>query len=114
MPIARDGYSQVCLSNKEKRKWYLIRIVEQALKGEYIPIIGKEHSHELAARELLRSKIGEWKFKLKGLCWYASIVLGFLSAFPRFCVEGLPKILDFDYFVLIWWQSDKKTRNPEA
>ncbi len=27
--------------------------------------------------------------------------------FPDF-VEGLPKILDFGYFVLIWWQSDKK------
>ena len=29
---------------------------------------------------------------------------------PRFCVEGLPKILDVGYFVpvLILWQSDKK------
>ncbi len=24
------------------------------------------------------------------------------KSIPRFCVEGLPKILDFDYFVLIW------------
>ncbi len=23
-------------------------------------------------------------------------------------MEGLPKILDFGYFVLIWWQTDKK------
>ena len=23
-------------------------------------------------------------------------------------------MLDFGYFVLIWWQTDKKTRNPEA
>ncbi len=36
------------------------------------------------------------------------------SAIPRFCVEGLPKILDFGYFVLIWQQTGKKTRNPEA
>ncbi len=27
--------------------------------------------------------------------------------FPDF-VEGLPKILDFDYFVLIWWHADRK------
>ncbi len=26
----------------------------------------------------------------------------------RFCVEGLPKILDFDYFVLNRWQTDQK------
>ncbi len=36
-----------------------------------------------------------------GLCdlskCYSQILLG-----------GLPKILDFDYFVLIWWQTDKK------
>ncbi len=31
-----------------------------------------------------------------------------LSTIPRFCVEGLPKFLDFGYFVLIWWQTDKK------
>ena len=30
------------------------------------------------------------------------------SQIPRFCVEGLPKILDFGYFVLIWWQTDDK------
>ncbi len=30
------------------------------------------------------------------------------SAIPRFCLEGLLKILDFDYFVLIWWKSNKK------
>ncbi len=29
-------------------------------------------------------------------------------------VEGLPKILDLGYFVLIWWQTEKKIRNPEA
>ena len=34
-----------------------------------------------------------------------------LSATPGFCIEGLPKILDF---VMIWWQSDKKAQNPEA
>ena len=28
----------------------------------------------------------------------------------RFCVEVLPKMLDFGYFVLVWWQTDKK--NP--
>ena len=26
----------------------------------------------------------------------------------------MPKILDFGYFVLIWWQTDKKKRNHEA
>ncbi len=31
-----------------------------------------------------------------------------------FCVEGLPKFLDFGYFVPIWWQTDTKARNPEA
>ncbi len=31
-----------------------------------------------------------------------------LNAIPRFCVEGLPKILDFGYFVFTWWQTDKK------
>ena len=41
-------------------------------------------------------------------------VNNFFSAIPRFSVEDLPKILDFAYFVLIWWQTDKKTRNPEA
>ncbi len=30
------------------------------------------------------------------------------SAIPRFCVDGLPKCLNFVYFVLIWWQTDKK------
>ena len=35
------------------------------------------------------------------------------SAIHTFCVEGLLKILDFGYFVLIWWQTDK-TRNFEA
>ena len=30
------------------------------------------------------------------------------SAIPRFCVEVLPKFLNFDYFVLVWWQTDKK------
>ncbi len=34
--------------------------------------------------------------------------LGMLNAIPRLYVEGLSKILDFDYFVLIWWHSDKK------
>ncbi len=29
-------------------------------------------------------------------------------------MEGLPKILDFGYFVPIWWQTDTKTRNSEA
>ncbi len=37
----------------------------------------------------------------------------FLSAISRFCVTGQPKILDLDYFVLIWWQTHKKTSNPE-
>ncbi len=36
------------------------------------------------------------------------------SAIPRFCVEGLPKILDFGYFALIWWQTHKKQESPEA
>ncbi len=31
------------------------------------------------------------------------------SAIPRFCMEGLLKMLDFAYFVPIWWQSDKNT-----
>ncbi len=30
------------------------------------------------------------------------------NATHRFCVEGLLKILHFDYFVLIWWETDKK------
>ncbi len=33
------------------------------------------------------------------------------SAIPRFCVdrrEGLPKMLDFGYLVLIWWQIDEQ------
>ncbi len=34
-----------------------------------------------------------------------------LSAIPRFCVEGLPKILDFVYFALIWWQTDKNSKS---
>ena len=32
----------------------------------------------------------------------------FKSAIPRFCVEVQPKILDWGYFVLIWWQTDNK------
>ncbi len=31
-----------------------------------------------------------------------------LTAISRFCVEGLPKMLDFGHFVLIWWQTDEK------
>ncbi len=31
-----------------------------------------------------------------------------LSIIPRFYVEGLPKSLEFGYFALIWWQTDKK------
>ena len=31
-----------------------------------------------------------------------------LSIIPKFCVEGLPTILDFGYFVLIRWQTDDK------
>ncbi len=30
------------------------------------------------------------------------------SAIPRFCVKGLPEICNFGYFVMIWWQTDKK------
>ena len=30
------------------------------------------------------------------------------SAIPRFGVESLPKIFDFGYFALMWWQSDNK------
>ncbi len=26
----------------------------------------------------------------------------------------MPKILDFGYFVLIWWQTDKKQESPKA
>ncbi len=29
-------------------------------------------------------------------------------------MEGLPKIFDFGYFVLIWWQTDNKPESPEA
>ncbi len=32
--------------------------------------------------------------------------------FLDFCVEGQPKISYFDYFVLIWWQTDKKQQIP--
>ena len=32
----------------------------------------------------------------------------FKSAITRFCAKGMPKKLDFGYFVLIWWQTDKK------
>ncbi len=31
-------------------------------------------------------------------------------------MEGIPKILDFGYIVLMWWQTEKKTQqktNPE-
>ena len=28
-------------------------------------------------------------------------------------MEGLPKILDFAYFVLIWWQTDEKQEIPK-
>ena len=34
--------------------------------------------------------------------------------FPDFSVEGLPKILDFGDFVLIWRQADRKQRNLKA
>ncbi len=34
------------------------------------------------------------------------------SAIPKFCVEGLPKILDFGYFVLIWWETNEKQELP--
>ncbi len=37
-----------------------------------------------------------------------------LRAIPRFCAEVRPKFLNFGYLVFIWWQSVKKTRNPEA
>ncbi len=32
----------------------------------------------------------------------------YISPIPRFCVEGLLKILNFGDFILIWWQTDKK------
>ncbi len=32
-----------------------------------------------------------------------------ISAILRFYVEGMPKIFDFGYFVLIWRQTDNKT-----
>ena len=34
-------------------------------------------------------------------------VIVYYSTIPRFRLEGLPKILHFVYFVLIWWLSDK-------
>ena len=43
---------------------------------------------------------------------FLSFVARVLSAIPRFFVEDLLKNLDFGYFVLIWWQTDKKTGNP--
>ncbi len=30
--------------------------------------------------------------------------------FPVFCVEGLPKFLDFSHFVLIWWQTERERK----
>ena len=40
-------------------------------------------------------------------------LLDTFSAIPRFCVEGLPKNLEFGYFVLIWWQSDNRQEIPK-
>ena len=34
----------------------------------------------------------------------------YYSAISRFYVEGLPEILDFGYFVLIWWKTDKEQK----
>ncbi len=45
------------------------------------------------------------KKKKKKTCLF---LFKYWSVITRFCVEGLPKILDFGYFVLIWWQTDKK------
>ncbi len=35
------------------------------------------------------------------------------STIPTFCVDGQPKILDFDYFVLIWEVINKQTKNKQ-
>ncbi len=42
--------------------------------------------------------------------FYEFISFNLKALIPDFVwtVEGLPKILDFGYFVLIWWQTDKK------
>ncbi len=37
-----------------------------------------------------------------------------MSCYSQILCGGLLEFLDFGYFVLIWWQTDKKTRNPEA
>ena len=37
----------------------------------------------------------------------------FIFAIPKNWVEGLPKMLDFGYFVQIWWQSDKQEKSFE-
>ena len=39
-----------------------------------------------------------------------NLTLEYYSAIARFCVEGLPEVLDFDYFVLNWWQTVKKKK----
>ncbi len=37
-----------------------------------------------------------------------------LKCYSQILCGGSAKILDFGYFVLIWWQTDKKQESPEA
>ncbi len=37
-----------------------------------------------------------------------------LKCYSQILHRGFDKILDLVYFVLIWWQTDKKTRTPKA
>ncbi len=53
-------------------------------------------------------------FKKKSDMSSAAVDIQIESAIPRFSMEGLPKFLNVAYFVLILWQTDKKTRNPEV
>ena len=77
----------------------------------------------ILSRNLHASILERWEFiiNIKGVCLACfNIIIGnapfnfFISAIPWFCVEGLLKTLDFGYFVLIWWQTDKKQENFEA
>ncbi len=60
-----------------------------------------------------------WKHDLD-LIWFCNainlfLIIGYFilsqfieNAIPRFCVEGVPKFLDFGYWL---WQTDKKKKN---
>ncbi len=47
-------------------------------------------------------------FQLFLLHWIEKRLTETLSAVPRFCVEGVPKSLDFGYFALVWCQTEKQ------